>query len=189
MGTALRKLDADQVAAVADIEAEFLDSRKSLRSSGNNRPPLPNDPKARQVHKSMVDHDCTAVANLMALLTANVDDGMPWSEVVRPLRRMESFLGQRIVARRKVDREVKPLCRVFTEEQRANYRFDKGQMAVLENRTDPEAVKVALSAARQQMIATAEAEQALEQHYVALTVERGQPPRIYGQRPTLEIVR
>lgn len=189
MGTALHKLDADFLAAVEDIEREFLESRTSLPLAGNNCPPLPNDPRARRVHKSMVDHDCVAVANVMALLIANADQGMPWPELVRPLRRMESFLAKRVADRRKVDRPTPPLLKVFTREQGTNYRFDREQLAVVANDRDASVVKQAITAAREQIIATADAEQALEQHYVALTVERAHPRRVYGQRPTLEIVR
>lgn len=190
MTTVWQQLDPELLIAVADVQTEYKESRKSLRLAGNNLPPVPRDPLAARVHRSFMDGDSNAVRDLLMLLDWNGKLGMQWPEQIRPLRRMERFLEARAAARHMGKQAARPILPLLRQEQRSNHAFDMDEGRVQEEHPNltPETLRAAIASGRAQIARTQDAVEAMERELVALTVSRGIERHVYGRRMSARMV-
>lgn len=76
----------------------LLGGRASLPRAANHRPIAPV-PKVAQTRKLIVQGLCCPFRHLLDLSTADLDDGVPLSEVLAPYRRMIAYLETRAADR------------------------------------------------------------------------------------------
>lgn len=173
MKDVLQYLNPGVKRAAADCRLELLDSRKSLPPAGNNKAPLPSNLYGRAIHELFMKDECMAFIHLCQMTKTNLDDRMPYAEVMRPIRRLEVYAERWAVEARTgvLHFAPRPIPSVFRREERATSDFNLDQLRVLEHRRDVTTLAGAITSCRAQIAASQETLASLERERAALLTD------------------
>lgn len=187
MGTTSRSLGVEPHAVASDLNDLLRAQRRSLPLSANNTPIPPSDPQAAEILKQIGQGRSKEFERLLTVMLCNLHDGVPFSLVTAPLRRMLTHLeveSKLIEASRKRERgpvAVKPLAGLMRRETREQSRLDLAQLKLAESPESVEALREVVDAANQYrpeldaLTSTCEEKLALSLHVAA-------PRKVYGAR-------
>lgn len=170
------------------ITTQLLDGRQLLPSAANGRPPLPADPHVAHTMHAMRNARSTPVYALLSVAKANLEDGVPYSEVIAAFRAMEravEVLALSHEARKRVIAD-RPIPTIMHRETKAQARLDLAQLKLAESPESAEALADVLAEARRYEETFTELTTACE---TRLAVVRCSPSPVYGQRRDVRMVR
>lgn len=143
MGTTVQGRTVQGCGIESQLNTLLLDGRKSLPRSENRRDPIPPPPKVAQVRKLIVQGLCCPWRHLAAVSTADVDDGVPLSEVLAPYHRMIAYLEARAADRHLTQRD-KPIPVLLLKTQKEMGELSLASLRLAHSPESVEAIEAVL---------------------------------------------
>ncbi|CAN5922618.1 hypothetical protein BH11GEM2_BH11GEM2_37720 [soil metagenome] len=178
MGTTTDRAAVGQEMLTAALHELLLNSRDVLPHGRNGRPAAPSDPRAAQIRKDIGQGRANPIGQLLTVFECDVQDQVPFSEVVAPLRQIIAHLEVLAVNGRRPQLD-RPLITLVRAETKIHCQATLAELRAVDTPASPAALASVVREAEAERIVLAEIEQrCLEQLAVVRTAER----TVYGAR-------
>jgi hypothetical protein len=172
MGTTTDRAAVGQDMLTAALHELMLNSRDLLPHGRNGRPAAPSDPRAAQIRKDIGQGRANPIGQLIAVFECDVQDQVPFSEVVAPLRQLIAHLEVLAVhgRRPKLDR---PLITLVRTETKLHCQATLAELRAVDTPTNPTALTALMREAEAERGVLAQIEErCLEELAVVRNAER-----------------
>lgn len=122
---------------VQELNDLMLNSRDALPKERNGRPRAPSNPRAAQIRKDIGQERANPFGMLVTVGECDLRDGVAFSEVVGPLRRLIAHY-EAVAVEAHMHRHERPLITLMCTELKAQTRLDLAQLRAAES---PESVE------------------------------------------------
>ena len=184
MGTTMTPGKVATDATADALTKQLLDGRELLPKAANNRAPLPRDPSVAHTRHGMRYGKCLPFHHLLAVVRADLEDGVPFSTVIAPFRQLQHAIEVMAVdaCHERAERPIPAVCR---QETKAQARLDLAQLRVVESPESQEALADVLAEAAGYQTVLEELTTTVSRRLAVVRTHR-----VYGsRRPALEISR
>lgn len=167
-----------------DLLSLVISARDALPHAPNGQPPAPSSTYVANVRREMKQGRSQEFRRLYAVAACDLADGVPFSEVIAPYRRLIAQLEVVAVAGalRKPDRPTPTLVRQMVKE---SAEAVAAGVTLVQREDSPEALQATLREVQDLAEVVTGVEKHCERALARLAVSRGMQRPMYGQRHTI----